>query len=151
MSGEAKYDTRRAYLGHPFVGVGVVVWKGDEFLLVERGKEPRKGTWSIPGGGVEYGERLEDAAKREIAEETGLEIELTGLLDVLDSVTRDEAGRVRGHMVLVDYAARWLSGEARPGSDAPAVGWFRLADLGDLGLWAETERIIRKSAETRAS
>lgn len=148
----ARKDPRkdpRDYPDHPFVGVGVVVWKGDRFLLVERGKPPRQGDWSIPGGGQELGETVRQTAVREIREETDLEIEVGELLDVLDGVTLDQDGRVRRHMVLIDFMAEWRAGVARPGSDAPKVAWFGLEDLPGLKLWGETERIIRKSAAIR--
>ena len=135
----------RAYPDRPWVGVGVVVWRGDEFLLIQRGKPPRLGEWSIPGGGQELGETVRDTAMREVREETGVEIAVGGLIDVVDSVRRDAQGRVAFHITLVDFAARWVSGEAVPGDDAMGVGWFRLDDLPKLGLWAETVRVIRES------
>ena len=142
-----KDGDRRTYLEHPFVGVGVVVWRGDEFLLIRRGKEPRLGEWTIPGGRQDLGETVRETAVREILEETSLHIEIAGLVDVVDAINHDDGGRVRFHATLVDFAARWSGGEAKAGSDAMGVGWFRLEDLPDLGLWEETIRIIRESAE----
>ena len=138
---------RRYYLDYPFVGVGVVVWKNDEFLLIRRGKEPMKGAWSIPGGRQNLGETIKEAAIREIREETGLDIDIIGLIDVIDSIRKDDKGVVAWHATLVDYAARHISGEAVAGDDALSVGWFTLKDLQELGLWSETARIIRKSAQ----
>ena len=138
---------RRYYLDFPFVGVGVVVWKNDEFLLIRRGKEPMKGAWSIPGGRQNLGETIKEAAIREIREETGLDIDIIGLIDVIDSIREDDNGVVAWHATLIDYAARHISGEAVAGDDALSVGWFTLEDLQELGLWSETVRIIRKSAQ----
>jgi len=138
---------KRHYLDYPFVGVGVVVWRGDEFLLIQRGKEPRKGEWSIPGGRQNLGETTKETAIREVKEETGLDIEIAGLLDVVDSIRKDDEGVVAWHATLVDYAARHVAGEAVAGDDAMGVGWFKLDDLDNLGLWDETIRIIRESVE----
>jgi len=137
---------KREYLDHPFVGVGAVVWRGEEFLLVRRGKAPRLGEWTIPGGRQDIGETVRETAIREIREETNLAIEIAGLVDVVDAINHDDEGRIRFHATLVDFAARWTGGEARAGSDAMGVGWFRLGDLPNLGLWEETSRIIRESA-----
>ncbi len=138
---------KRYYLDFPFVGVGVVVWKDDEFLLIRRGKEPMRGAWSIPGGRQNLGETVKEAAIREIREETGLEIDIIGLVDVVDSIRNDDNGVVAWHATLVDYAALYVSGEAVAGDDALSVGWFTLDDLERLGLWGETERIIKESLQ----
>ena len=106
-----------------------------------------KGAWSIPGGRQNLGETVKEAALREIREETGLDVEIIGLVDVIDSIRKDDNGIVAWHATLVDYAARHVSGEALAGDDALSVGWFTLEDLQDLGLWGETERIIRESAQ----
>ena len=121
------------------------MWRDEQFLLIRRGKPPRLGEWSIPGGRQELGETVRETAVREIREETGLEIELLALVDVVDVVRKDDAGRVASHLTLVDFAARWIGGDAVAGDDAMAVGWFTLADLPSLGLWTETERVIRES------
>lgn len=139
----------REYPDRPFVGVGVVVWRGDEVLLIERGKGPRSGGWSLPGGKQELGETVRETAHREIREETSVEIEVTGLLDVVDLVRKDGAGRVQFHYTLVDFTAEWVSGEAVAGTDAAAARWVRLEDLDQFQLWDETLRIIRLSASRR--
>lgn len=139
----------REYPDRPFVGVGVVVWRGDEVLLIERGKGPRSGGWSLPGGKQELGETVRETAHREIREETAVEIEITGLLDVVDLVRKDGAGRVQFHYTLVDFTAEWVSGEAVAGTDAAAARWVRLEDLDQYRLWDETLRVIRLSASRR--
>ena len=132
----------RSYPERPFVGVGTVVFHGDEVLLIQRGKPPRIGQWSLPGGVQELGETVFEAAHREVEEETGIEIDILGLVDVVDSIRRDEDGRVEYHYTLVDLAAEWLHGESRPGSDAAAVKWIGIEQIDSLGLWTETVRII---------
>lgn len=134
----------REYPDHPIVGVGVVVLQGDRVLLVRRGQPPNVGRWSLPGGGQELGETYRAAAEREVREETGVAIEVRGLIDVVDSITRDDAGKIRFHYVLVDVLAVWRAGEARAGGDAAEARWFALDDLGQLGLWSETLRVIRR-------
>ncbi len=134
----------REYPDHPIVGVGVVVLSGDRVLLVRRGQAPNKGRWSLPGGGQELGETYREAARREVREEAAVEVEVRGLIDVVDSITRDDAGRIRFHYVLVDVLAVWRSGEVRAGGDAAEARWFALDALDGLGLWSETLRVIRR-------
>lgn len=134
-----------AYPKRPQVGVGVVIWRGDEFLLIRRGKPPRYGQWSIPGGRQELGETTRETAVREIKEETDLEIELVGLVDVYDAIRIDTSGSIASHFTLIDFTAHWVSGEAVAGDDAIGVGWFKLDDLVELKLWKETEHVIRAS------
>ncbi len=137
------------YPNRPLIGVGVVVFKEDRVLLVRRGKPPREGQWSLPGGRQRLGERIEEAAAREVREEAGLEIVVGGLVDVVDSITRDAGGAVQYHYTLVDLMAEWRSGEARAGQDAADVIWADPADLSDYGLWDETRRIIGLAAAKR--
>lgn len=139
----------REYPGYPMVGVGVVVWRGDEVLLIKRGKPPRAGSWSLPGGRQKLGETTRDAGVREVMEETGVEVCIEGLVDVVDSITRDEHGRVRLHYTLVDFRARWVSGEPSAATDAADARWVHADDLGAYGLWHETLRVIRCSARRR--
>jgi 8-oxo-dGTP diphosphatase len=139
----------REYPDRPFVGVGVVVWRDDRFLLIQRGKAPRHGTWSLPGGRQKIGETVREAGLREVKEETNLDVEITHLIDVVDSLTRDEDGRVRFHYTLVDFTAEWRGGTAKAGSDAAGVRWVHPDELGRFDLWDETVRIIRMSAGQR--
>lgn len=124
----------------PVAAVGVVCLRGDEVLLIRRGTPPRLGEWSLPGGRIEWGERAVDAALRELAEETGVEAELVGLLDVVDGVFPGDPGR---HYVLIDYAARWISGEPSAGDDAADAAFKSLNALDELVAWEETRRIVR--------
>lgn len=123
----------------PVPAVGVVCLRGEEVLLIRRGTPPRQGEWSLPGGRIEPGERATDAALRELREETGVEAELIGLIDVVDGIF-PSAGR---HYVLIDYAARWLSGEPFAGDDALEARFVSLDRIDDLIDWHETRRIIR--------
>jgi 8-oxo-dGTP diphosphatase len=129
------------------VGVAAVIWNDRrEVLLIRRTKQPRQGEWSLPGGKVEFGERLEDALKREIREETGLEIEVVGLIDVAETIDDASAGAAGAHFVLIDYAARVVSGEAVAASDAADATWVPIGELDDHPMWAEMRRIVERSA-----
>lgn len=140
----------RSYPDRPFVGVGVVVFRGDEVLLVQRAKPPVRHSWSIPGGAQETGETVREAALRELREETGLEAEIIGLVDVIDGITRDDDGRVRFHYTLIDFAAEWVAGEAVADDDVGAVRWEKLAKLDHIELWDATRRVIRQAVDMRA-
>ena len=129
----------------PVPCVGVVCLRGDEVLLIRRGTPPRQGEWSLPGGRIEPGERAMDAALREVREETGIEAEITGLIDVVDGLF-PEAGR---HYVLIDYAARWLAGEPVAGDDAVDARFAPLDEVDALIDWSETRRVIRMAAAAR--
>ncbi len=139
------------YPNRPLIGVGVVVFKGDRVLLIRRGKPPRQGQWSLPGGRQRLGERIEEAARREVAEEAGIEIAVGPLIDVVDSITRDDQGRVQYHYTLVDLLAEWRAGEAVAGHDAAEVVWADPGDLAPYGLWRETERIIALAMTKRSN
>jgi 8-oxo-dGTP diphosphatase len=130
----------------PVLGVGAVIWNDKhEIVLIRRGKAPRQDQWSIPGGHLEWGESLHDAIVREVLEETGLAVEIAGLIDTVDLIARDESGEVTRHYVLIDFAARVVSGELRAGSDAADARWVPLSALDDYALWSETRRIIDDS------
>ena len=134
----------------PVVGVGVVVLRGDNVLLIRRGRAPRLGDWSIPGGKQELGEGVREAALREVLEETGCGIRLIGLIDVVDGIRRDGDGRVVSHYTLVDFAAEWVRGEPVAGDDAAEARWVPLDGLGPYRLWRETTRIISEAVALRA-
>jgi ADP-ribose pyrophosphatase YjhB (NUDIX family) len=116
----------RKYPDTPIVAVGAVILDGDHVLLVQRGQEPLKGEWSLPGGVVELGETLEGALTREVREETSLDVVVGAVVDVLDSIRRDAGGRVEYHYIIVDYACRVRGGTstvASRGTDAADVRW----------------------------
>lgn len=139
----------REYPERPFVGVGVVVWKDGRVLLVRRAKPPRAGQWSLPGGRQKLGETVRETAAREVREETGTEIVLRALLDVIDSINPDGDGQIQYHYTLVDFDAEWSAGALVAGSDAAEAVWADPAALERYDLWSETHRIIRLSAEWR--
>ena len=139
----------RRYPSRPFVGVGVVVWRGAEVLLVRRSHAPRAGQWSLPGGLQELGETVFETARREVREETGLTVSISGLIDVIDSVHRDDDGRIEYHYTLVDVAAEWVAGTARARDDAAELTWADPDDLARFDLWDETVRVIGLSARAR--
>ncbi len=134
-----------APLPTPVPAVGVVCLRGDSVLLIRRGTPPRQGEWSLPGGRIEPGERAVEAALRELREETGVEAKITGLIDVVDGLF-PEAGR---HYVLIDYAARWVSGEPVAGDDALEARFVALDEVESLIEWSETRRIIRLAVAAR--
>ena len=131
------------YPNRPLVGVGVVAIKDGRVLLIRRAKPPRAGRWSLPGGRQRLGETVRETARRELREETGVEAEVTALLDVVDSITRDDAGAIAYHYTLVDFLAEWRGGAPRAGGDATEALWADPADLGSYELWDETLRLIR--------
>src|SRR5262245_22840423 len=140
----------REYPARPVPGVGVVAFKDESVLLIQRGKEPRRGEWSIPGGAVEVGESVREAALREFREECGGEIELRELIDVVDIFSRDENGRVRYHYIVVDYWAEWQAGDPVAGSDVMAARWVPVSALEPYGLPPWTRAVIEKAATMRS-
>ena len=127
----------------------MVVFKGPRVLLIRRGKAPRAGSWSLPGGRQRLGETVRETAAREVREETGVEAEVVALLDVVDSIQRDGDGRIAYHYTLVDFLAEWRTGEAAAGGDAAAVVWADSGDLDRYQLWDETVRVIGLAKEKR--
>jgi len=133
------------YPERPIAGVGVVVFRNEEVLLVKRKKAPYKGQWSIPGGKQRLGETVTKAARRELMEETGVEVNELTLIDVIDIIVPDEEGKILYHYIVADYRAHWLSGECSPGDDAQDVQWFNLNKLGSISLLDKTKKIILKA------
>jgi len=140
-------ETKREFPERPIVGVGAVVIKDEQIVLIKRSKAPRKGEWSLPGGGVELAETTIDAVRREIKEETGLEVDLAGVIDVVDFIERDETGAVSFHYVLIDYLAYYRAGTLAAGSDADDTCLLSFDDALALPLWDETKRIIRAARD----
>jgi len=132
----------REYQARPIVGIGIVVIKGDEVLLCRRGKPPNVGSWTLPGGAQELGETCEEAARRELAEETGLTVGDLHFVAHVNIIRRDEDQRVRFHYTILDFTARWEAGEPIAGSDVSEVQWARMDALEPYGLWSEAHRII---------
>ncbi|BDG72614.1 NUDIX hydrolase [Roseomonas fluvialis] len=140
--------TGREYPDRPWVGIGCIVFRGDHVLLVRRGKPPRLGQWSLPGGAQHLGETAEEAARRELREETGIEVGPLALAIVVDAISRDADGRALYHYTIIDFAAEWRAGEARAGDDVSEVTWALPADLAAHDLTDATHRAI---ADARAA
>jgi 8-oxo-dGTP diphosphatase len=141
----------RQYPQHPLPGVGALIIKTEEILLVRRANPPLQGQWSLPGGLVETGETTRQAIVREVREECGLEVEPLKLVEVFERILRDAQGRVEYHFVLIDYLCRIVSGEAHAGSDVGEVRWARLDEVASLAVAPETCAVIRKAAELLTS
>lgn len=127
------------------LGVGALIIEGDRILLVERGGEPLKGYWSLPGGGVETGETLKQAVCREILEETGLAIEPTRIVEVFERIMLDNAGKTEYHYVLIDYLCRVVAGQLSAGSDVSRAQWVRKTQVAALHLTEGTLPVIEKA------
>jgi ADP-ribose pyrophosphatase YjhB (NUDIX family) len=134
-----------AYPALPRVGVGIVLLRGAEVLLIKRGKPPGEGAWSLPGGRQELGETAEACARRELFEETGLTCGPLTLIGHVDSIHRDAAGAIEYHYTILDFGARYTGGEAAPGSDAADLAWVGAEHFDEYGLWEEARRIINKT------
>lgn len=141
----------RAFPDRPVVGVGAVILDGARVVLVKRGQPPLKGAWSLPGGGVELAETLSEAVVREVREETGLEVEVGPVVEVLDRVHRAADGRVEYHYVVIDYLCRCRGSLALSrGSDADDARWVDLGELTAHGVAAAAVAVIYKSLELSA-
>ncbi len=136
---------KREYPTRPILGVGTVVVKGQKVLLIRRGKEPGFGIWTLPGGRVNLGERTMDAAKRETKEETGLDVNIECLFEVLDIILTEENGRVKFHYFLLDYLARPTGGALKAQSDALDARFFSAEELESLNLVETTKTVILKA------
>ncbi|MFZ0733268.1 MAG: NUDIX hydrolase [Candidatus Sulfotelmatobacter sp.] len=135
---------KREFPEMPLVGVGAIIIEGERVVLVKRAHPPIQGQWSIPGGVLEVGEMVREAALREAREETGLIVEPGELLGVYDRILYDTEQRVQYHYVLIDFLCRRVGGELRAASDAADVRWFTRGELPALNLAEDTQDVIRK-------
>jgi 8-oxo-dGTP diphosphatase len=129
----------------PRLGASACVWRGDRVLIVQRGKPPLAGVWSLPGGAVEPGETVKAAAARELMEETGVAAELTQLVDIADVIRRDRRGAIEFHYAIACYTGLWKAGEPMAQSDAQAARWASLSELDGLTMTEGTLAIIAKA------
>jgi ADP-ribose pyrophosphatase YjhB (NUDIX family) len=134
--GMASYPTT------PQIGIGIILLRGEDVLLIRRGKPPGLGAWSLPGGRQELGETAEAAARRELLEETGLDCGALTMVAHADSISRDAAGRIEYHYTILDFAGLYIGGKAVPGDDASACAWVSPEQLPDYNLWSEILRVI---------
>lgn len=135
--------TAREYPDRPVVGVGAVIIRDGRVLLIRRGQPPMQGAWSLPGGALEVGETLVEGVRRESLEETGLQVEPLSVVEVLDRIAHDDAGRVQYHYVLVDFLCRVKGGTAASGSDATELRWAALDELDAVAPF--TREVIQKA------
>ena len=142
---------KREYPDAPLVGLGAIIIEQDRVVLVKRGHPPLSGEWSIPGGVLEVGETIRQAAVREALEETGLAVEVGELLGVYDRILRDADERTRYHYVLIDFLCRRIAGEPHGAGDAVEARWFTRGELGDLSLAEDTAEVIKLGFERSGS
>ena len=146
--GMALLDDRR-YPRRPIIGVGALILKRGRILMAQRGKQPLIGCWSLPGGALETGESLADGVRREVREETGLDIRPLGVLEIFERIMRDASGVPEYHYVLIDYMCRVVGGTLAPGDDVCAVEWVRRHDLAKLQITEGTLAVIEKAFRER--
>jgi 8-oxo-dGTP diphosphatase len=145
---QRRIDIKRHYPDRPVVGVGAVIFRGEDVLLVRRGQEPAKGSWTLPGGVVELGENLVAAILREVQEETGLAVKVLGITAVLERIFQDDEGNIPYHYVLVDFACDYLSGDLTPASDITAACFVSPDRLPDFAA-ALTAQVIMRAREQK--
>lgn len=133
----------RLYPARPVLAASVAVFRDGRVLLAQRGRAPLVGLWSLPGGGVELGETLEDAALRELREEVGVEAEIIGFNRHVEAIERDGEGRVRAHFVIASFVARWVAGEPRTGDEAAAVAWVDPLAPGERAMTRSLPQVLR--------
>ena len=148
-------DRKSPDRGWPRCAASAAIFRGPAVLLVQRGKGALQGRWSLPGGHIEPGEMAQAAAVREVREETGVEAELAGLVDVHDVILRQPDGSLLAHYLIAVFCGRWLSGEPRPGDDEIAARFVPVADLDDAGRYHLTDGaaalITRAGAQLQAA
>lgn len=141
----------RRYPEHPLLGIGAIIFNDDRILMVERAGNPLKGYWSLPGGLVETGETLETAVKREILEETGLQIEPQQMFEIFERIMRDGQGKAEYHYVLLDYLCKVVGGTLQAGDDVSRAEWVRHEDLRSLLITEGTLDVIERAYGARRS
>jgi ADP-ribose pyrophosphatase YjhB (NUDIX family) len=140
MEGPINKDPR-LYPSRPFAAIGVVVWRGNEMLIIKRAKLPREGQWGFIGGALEIGETHFEAARREAMEEMGIDIEPFAVITAIDSVTHDDTGKVQFHYSIVEVNARLIHGDPQPSDEILEARWVKVADLAELEVWGEMKRV----------
>jgi len=140
---DAAHDNRR-YPQRPILGVGALIFEQDRILLVERGRDPLKGYWSLPGGVLETGETLAEGIVREVREETGLDVRPAAVLEIFERIIRDAQGKPEYHYVLIDYICRVAGGTLRAGDDVSKTAWVPHGKLADYRITPGTLPVIEK-------
>jgi ADP-ribose pyrophosphatase YjhB (NUDIX family) len=135
----------------PRLAVSACVWRGDRFLLVERGKEPNRGLWSLPGGSVDFGETLAAAAARELREETAVDADLRHLVDVVEAIRHDDMGRPSRHYVIAVLGGPWRAGEPVAGDDAAEAEWLSVDELRHRPITRGLIAVLEKAGRLAAA
>ena len=142
---EPQPKNSRWYPNHPWVGVGVVVLRDGQLLMIKRGKDPYKGQWSIPGGAVELGETLYEAAERETFEESAVNVKIERVLDTVDEIFRDEKGRIKYHFIDIDVCGKYNSGEATAKTDAAECRWVDLNEIEKMDIPSNLRDMLKRN------
>jgi len=137
--------SERLYPEKPMVGVGAVIFKNDEVLLIKRGNPPLAGEWSIPGGKLEENESIIEAVQREIKEECNVLVDIDDLIDLFEYIEKDEKNRVKYHFIVFDFRAQYLKGELDHLSDVSAARWVKVNDLDKYKMKKDTKNMIMKA------
>ena len=151
MSAETAPVNDRRYPPRPILGVGALIFQHDRILLVERGREPLKGWWSLPGGVLETGERLEEGIRREVLEETGLSVNTLCVAEIFERIMRDADGRAEYHYVLIDYECEVAGGDLCAGDDVSAAAWVKREELQMYQLTEGTLEVIERVFDERSA
>jgi len=138
---------KRQYPDRPLLGVGAVVFNGDDVLLIERGRPPLVGWWTVPGGMVEVGERLDAAVAREVLEETGLRVKPAKVAALFERIMPDAAGRTEYHYVIVDFLCELVGGDLKAASDVASAAWVPVRDLPNWKVAPGTPPVIARARE----
>jgi len=134
----------REYPDRPVPAVGAFIVNGGRILLVKRGHEPCAGKWSVPGGVIELGEKVEEALRREIKEELGIDVEIMGILDIYDSIFRDKRGNIRYHYVIIDFVAKPKTKNIKPSDEILDYKWVELSEIEEMDVTPSLKRMIKK-------
>lgn len=138
---------RREYPQGPIPSSHAITFRGGKVLLVRRAHQPSKGRWSVPGGMIELGETIHEAARRELREECGVEVETNEVVDVVDNIVLDESGHIRFHYVVIYLLAQYESGAVRPNSDASEARWVTREELSTLDMHPLARRVVQEAFE----
>ena len=147
MTTDPDHRKSREYPAHPIPSVHTAVFRGNQVLVIQRATEPSKGRWSLPGGGIELGEKLHEAAKREVWEECGVEFTVAGLIDMVDNIVLDEGGKIRFHYLVIYLLGRYLSGIPTAHSDAADMAWISREEIPKLDMNPVAMQVLLKAFE----
>jgi mutator protein MutT len=145
----SKKEDDRRYPKRPIIGVGALIFRRGRILMAQRGKQPMKGAWSLPGGALEIGESLDAAIRREVREETGLEVKPVKVFEIFERIMRDSRGAPEYHYVLIDYICRVVGGDLRAGDDVCRVEWVLERDLPKLEITEGTLAVIERAFKVK--